>query len=150
MVVYVYRYIQLLTTASLNLYLGAGTTQQPSREPLLLEFKRQASVTHKNKKGGDTKTNLHEPRWRIELLLAEQTLIMSTICRTTAQIGQICDFSRYFSRKGKNVVANATVLVAISSPALCVCVGHINLLTYSLCIKHSHAKKSASRDLPTF
>ena len=29
---------------------------------------------------------------------------------------QICDFSRYFSRKGKNLVANATVLVAISSP----------------------------------
>ena len=29
---------------------------------------------------------------------------------------QICDLSRYFSRKGKNLVANATVLVAISSP----------------------------------
>ena len=29
---------------------------------------------------------------------------------------QICDFSRYFSRKGKHLVANATVLVAISSP----------------------------------
>ena len=31
---------------------------------------------------------------------------------------QICDFSRYFGRKGKNLVANATVLVAISSPVL--------------------------------
>ena len=30
---------------------------------------------------------------------------------------QICDFSRYFSRKGKTLVANATILVAISSPA---------------------------------
>ena len=29
---------------------------------------------------------------------------------------QICDFSRYFSCKGKNLVANVTVLVAISSP----------------------------------
>ena len=29
---------------------------------------------------------------------------------------QICDLSRYFSRKGKKLVANATVLVAISSP----------------------------------
>ena len=29
---------------------------------------------------------------------------------------QICDFSRYFRRKGKNLVANATVLVVISSP----------------------------------
>ena len=31
---------------------------------------------------------------------------------------QICDFSRYFSRKEKNLVANATVLVAISSPGV--------------------------------
>ena len=31
---------------------------------------------------------------------------------------QICDFSRYFGRKGKNLVANATVLVTISSPVL--------------------------------
>ena len=31
---------------------------------------------------------------------------------------QICDFSRYFSCKGKNLVANATVLVAISSPEI--------------------------------
>ena len=31
---------------------------------------------------------------------------------------QICDFSRYFSRKGKKLVVNATVLVAISSPVL--------------------------------
>ena len=31
---------------------------------------------------------------------------------------QICDFSRYFSRKGNNLVANATVLVAILSPGL--------------------------------
>ena len=29
---------------------------------------------------------------------------------------KICDFTRYFSCKGKNSVANATVLVAISSP----------------------------------
>ena len=58
--------------------------------------------------------------------------------------------SRKFATSPDILVANATVLVAISSPALCVCVGHINLLTYSLCIKHSHAKKSASRDLPTF
>ena len=29
---------------------------------------------------------------------------------------QICDFSRYFSRKGKKLVANATGLVTISSP----------------------------------
>ena len=28
-----------------------------------------------------------------------------------------CDFSRFFSRKEKNLVANATVLVTISSPA---------------------------------
>ena len=31
---------------------------------------------------------------------------------------QICDFSRYFNRKEKNLVANATVLVAILSPAM--------------------------------
>ena len=31
---------------------------------------------------------------------------------------QNCDFTRYFSRKGKNLVTNATVLVAISSPAV--------------------------------
>ena len=30
---------------------------------------------------------------------------------------QICEFSRYFSRKGKKLVANATGLVSISSPA---------------------------------
>ena len=29
---------------------------------------------------------------------------------------QICDFSRHFGHKGKNLVTNATVLVTISSP----------------------------------
>ena len=43
---------------------------------------------------------------------------------------QICDFSRYFSRKGKNLVANATVLVAISSPDLLI----FSLQIWTLCL----------------